>query len=360
VTVGFHSPLPPARTGVADYARSLLRALQRRTRVLVNAPAADVRLYHLGNNQLHRDIYFQSLRAPGVVVLHDANLHHFYLGALTEPEYVAEFVYNYGEWSRSFAADLYRSRARSAADPRYFAFPMLRRVAESARRIVVHNPAARRAVLAHAPHADVIEIPHLFDPPPLPEPAEVIRLRARLGVPAATLLVGVFGHLRESKRLPSLLRALPPDAVLLISGDFASSDLERALTPLLGRPNIRRTPYLPEHDFWVHALAVDVCVNLRYPQSGETSGIGIRLMGLGKPVIATRSDSETVPEPAAIYIDPGAAEEEMLRAALEWLATDLESAREIGRRAAAHIAGNHHIDRVAESYLDALQACQTG
>jgi len=80
VTVGFDAPLPPARTGVADYAAALLSALRRRGTVEVNPRRADVWLYHLGNNQLHRDIYRRALARPGIVVLHDAVLQHFFLG----------------------------------------------------------------------------------------------------------------------------------------------------------------------------------------------------------------------------------------------------------------------------------------
>jgi len=99
-------------------------------------------LYHLGNNPLHRDIYRRALARPGVVVLHDAVLHHFLLGWLDRAAYLEEFAFNYGDWSRGLAAELWRSGRRSAQDPRYFQYAMLRRVAESARAVVVHNPGA--------------------------------------------------------------------------------------------------------------------------------------------------------------------------------------------------------------------------
>ena len=75
----------------------------------------------------------RALERPGVVVLHDAVLHHFFLGQLSEPRYVDEFVYNYGEWNRGLARDLWRGRAASGADDRYFDYPMLKRVAERSR-----------------------------------------------------------------------------------------------------------------------------------------------------------------------------------------------------------------------------------
>ena len=91
MTVGFHSPMPPCRTGVADYSAALLAALRRHGPVTVGASQADVHLYHLGNNQLHREIYRRALDTPGVVVLHDAVLHHYFLGSLERASYVEEF-----------------------------------------------------------------------------------------------------------------------------------------------------------------------------------------------------------------------------------------------------------------------------
>ena len=303
MTIGFFSPLPPARSGVADYSAQLLRALAPLGSVRVNAPGADVSLYHLGNNPLHREIYGHALTTPGVAVLHDAVLHHFFLGAGGEREYVSEFVYNYGRWSEDLARELWRRRSRSAADPEYFRYPMIKRIVERSRAVIVHNPRAAELVHEHVPGAAVYEIPHLFAlPADLPAQSEVIRWRAEHGVAPHTFLIGVFGHLRESKRLPAVLRAIQrarrsADMMLLVAGDFVSTDLARSAEPLLhDDPGILRAGYLDERDFWLCASAVDACVNLRYPPAGETSGIAIRLMGLGKPVLVTAGE-ETVALP---------------------------------------------------------------
>src|ERR1019366_195520 len=101
-----------------------------------------VHLYHLGNNRLHQDIYTPALATPGGVVLHDAVLHHFLLGSLSQERYISEWVYNYGEWRRDLGEELWRERARASVDPRYFQFPMLRRGVEGSPSGVVHNPGA--------------------------------------------------------------------------------------------------------------------------------------------------------------------------------------------------------------------------
>jgi glycosyltransferase involved in cell wall biosynthesis len=365
MTVGFFSPMPPARTGVADYSAELLRALEPHGSVKVNARDADVPLYHLGNNGLHREIYGQALAKPGIAVLHDAVLHHFFLGGGNEREYVAEFVYNYGHWSEDLAHELWRRRSRSAADPEYFRYPMLKRVVQRSRAVIVHNPRAAELVHEHVRGTIVHEIPHLFAlPGELPSPSEVIRWRAGLGVAPRTFLVGVFGHLRESKRLLALLRAFQrarrsADIVLLVAGDFVSSDLARSAEPLLRNDaGILRIGYLDEHDFWVCASAVDACINLRYPMAGETSGIAIRLMGLGKTVLVSAGEETSrFPEAACVRVDPGHAEEEMLVEYLVWLARHPEDSRAIGQRAASYIRQHHAPARVAELYWKALQDC---
>jgi len=363
MTAGLFAPLPPAATGVADYAACLLEGLRARGRVEVDDAEADVALYHIGNNPLHRAIYERALGRPGVTVLHDAMLQHFFLSWLDKAGYIGEFVYNYGEWMTDFAGDLWAGRSRSGADARYFEYPMLKRIAERSRAVIVHNAAAARAVRRHAPEARIEEIPHLFVPPArLPSESETELFRGQLGLGPRTLLAGVFGHQRETKRLPVVMRALDrvsrggADVRLLVAGAFVSTDLERALAPMLADPRVMRVGYLPEPEFWRYSTAVDVCVNLRFPTTGETSGIGVRMMGIGKPVIFIAGEElARIPENAALRVEMGALEEEMLAGYLAWLAEDREAAREIGCRAAAHIAREHSLEGVAERYWSVLK-----
>lgn len=345
---------------MADYSAALLGAMGAVGEIAANPESCEVGLYHLGNNHLHREIHSRALRAPGVVVIHDAVLHHFYLGTLMAAEYEEEVVYNYGEWARELARELWRDRSRSATDARYFEYPLLRRAVERARAVVVHNPAAGSIARAHGARA-VFEIPHLVEtPPPLPGYA-VERLRRELGADERTLLCGVFGHLRESKRLAGVLRAVAGSRGkirLLVAGEFASSDLARAMAPHLDRPGVMRRGYLSGPDFWRHAQAVDLAINLRYPGAGESSGIGIRLMGLGKPVIFS-AGQETLRFPAGscVPIDSGPAEEEALAGALTWLAHDRRAAGAIGALAQQHVRLEHAPKKVAGEFWNVLNRC---
>jgi glycosyltransferase involved in cell wall biosynthesis len=359
VTVGFFSPLPPARTGVADYSAALLEELLRQGKIEIAPARCDIALYHLGNNQLHTAIYRRALAEPGVAVMHDAVLHHFLLGYLSETAYLDEFVYNYGEWNRSLASDLWRLRANSASDERYFRYPMLRRVAESARAVVVHNPAAARIVSQHAPRARVVEIAHLFAPPALPSDADVMRYRQRIGLDPGAFVFGVFGYLRESKRIATVLDAFAtvhaqnPNTALLIAGDFVSPTYAAAIDTRA--PGVVRLPHVPEAEFWLAARAIDACINLRYPAAGETSGIAIRMMGVAKPVLLTEGEEiARFPEDACIRIASGAAERESLLAHMILLTSISGVASAIGERGAGHIAARHRVTQAAKQYWDLL------
>jgi glycosyltransferase involved in cell wall biosynthesis len=360
VTIGFYSPMPPARTGVADYSAALLGALQQRGDVKVAPKQSDVALYHLGNNRIHAPMYRRALSEPGVVVLHDAVLHHFLLGQLTRQEYIEEFLYNYGAWNRGLAEELWESRAASGTDGRYFQFPMLRRVTERSRAVIVHNPAAARMVTEHAP-ARVIEIPHLFCAPELPGEAEALRYREALGFGGARFLFGVFGYLRESKRVAAILEVFAslrrerPDVGLLLAGAFVSADLERLARGLLESPGVVYRPYLSSREFWLAASAIDACINLRYPAAGETSGIAIRIMGIAKPVLVTDSQECTrFAEDGCVRVAAGIAERDSLWSHMVLLTSLPGVGRAIGERGAAHVRARHDLEKVADQYWSAL------
>jgi glycosyltransferase involved in cell wall biosynthesis len=366
MTVGYHAPPPGSHSGVADYAETLRTALQRLGPVETGASKADIHLYHLGNNRLHDDIYARALATPGVAVLHDAVLHHFLLGALSKEHYIAEWIYNYGEWRRDLGEELWRERASASVDPRYFQFPMLRRVVERSPVVIVHNPGA--AAMACGQGAKrVVVIPHFCeageppDAPPLV--VDAARLREKIGIAQGTRLFGIFGYLREPKRVLQCIKAfrrlhaVRPETALLLVGEVVSRDLERILQNEVPHPAIRRLGRLNERDFRITAAAVDCCLNLRYPGAGETSGIAVKLMGLGKPVIVTdNAENADFPPAAVLRVSPGVAEAEELFEHMLLVTEFPVIAREIGSEARLHIRQRHGLDQVARQYWETLCA----
>ena len=99
--VAFFSPLPPSPSGIADYSQALLAPLGRLVELEVFADAArefrpgdfDLALYQIGNNPYHDFVYETALRHPGVVVMHESNLHHL----------MADITIRRGDWDAIFA-----------------------------------------------------------------------------------------------------------------------------------------------------------------------------------------------------------------------------------------------------------------
>ena len=258
------------------------------------------------------------------------------LGSLSREAYIAEFVYNYGEWHRNLAQDLWSGRSHSGSAPEYFAYPMLRRAMEAAHLVIVHNPAAARLANEHG--ASRVEfVPHFIEHHPAPPAQDVFAWRAGQGIGYGTCLFGVFGHLRESKRIPAIVRAIaqqpPGTAALLVQGEWGSDALRQSLEP----QGVIRVGATSEAMFRLLIAAVDVGVNLRYPSAGESSGVLARLMAAAKPAIVTRGEELSHLPPGIVWpITPGPGEAEQLTCAIAYLAQHRTSRLEMGRAAHAY------------------------
>ena len=358
---GFDSPLPPARSGVAEYAASLMQAMRKSGEIVTYPQRADCWLYHVGNNREHHAaIYQRALSHPGVVVLHDAVLMHLLLGTLDEAQFVEEYVYNYGRWHEAQARRLWEERARSGASQEYYRHPMLRRLCESARAVVVHNPRAAELVAQHAGGARVVEIPH-FAPDATVPADRVEEWRKRCGFAPGTYVFGLFGHLRESKRvLPALraFQALGEGVGLVVAGRFQSPALAEAARPFIESPAVRTFDYLEdESDLRALIAMVDCGLSLRWPSAGETSAITLRLMAAAKPVIVTKApEVSRFPDGLCVAVETGPVEEPVLVESMNWLKTDRAAGRRMGAIAREWLARHHSLNDVAAEYWKVLRS----
>src|SRR5580704_2224436 len=166
--VAFFSPLPPNRSGIADYSEALLEHLKPLAALEVfgdgdrqfDASRFDIAVYHLGNNPYHGFVYEAALRHPGVVVMHESNLHHL-IADLTIRRgdwdaYLRECEYEGGPAALAFAR---RVRALEVG-PDYDGLRMIRRVLESARAVIVHSEFMVGEMRAAGFRKPMARIPH--------------------------------------------------------------------------------------------------------------------------------------------------------------------------------------------------------
>ena len=197
--LAFVSPLPPAPTGIADYAADVLGLLAGRHEIdafhdqeevdpsrlppscslhraatLLERNAArpyDLVIYQMGNGRTHDHVYDLLPRLPGMLVLHDLVLHHSRAGMfLDSPEarayardpssarlrqaamgpfraYAEELAYAYP----AQAGRLDQAFLETVGDLLPYAFPLFRIPVEAARLVAVHNGFMAEAIRAEAP-----------------------------------------------------------------------------------------------------------------------------------------------------------------------------------------------------------------
>jgi len=124
----------------------------------------------------------------------------------------------------------------------------------------------------------------------------------------------------------------------------------------VAQPGVVRIGHTGDAEFSLLSDGIDACINLRQPSAGETSGIAMRLMALGKPVILTDSEENSrLPEDGCLRVPRGEAEADALAESMSLLAQFPEAAREIGRRGQAHVREHHALERVAGLYWRVLE-----
>lgn len=369
--VAYYSPMPPERTGVADYSALLVPALGRRVDLDVRprgrkraARGVDLCLYHVGNNpDAHGWVVDALRRRPGVVVLHDFVLHHLVAGMTVGRRdghgYLDAMERDHGVVGRLLAHGVLDKRIPPLWESRPEEFPLASFVLEHATGLVVHSRTV--AALARAAGYDrrIWVIPHPAWPVPEVEP------QRRGDGP----VVGCFGVVNASKRIPELLRAFArvrerhPDATLLLVGPTAPGfDLDRRLQRLgLAGGGLEREGWVDENRLWALMAGADVCVNLRHPTMGETSGTVIRALSLGKPLVVSDVGwFSELPEGVALKVPVDERETDDLEAALELLLTREDVRDELGPAGAALARREHDLERVAERYAATLEEAAGG
>lgn len=168
--LAYVSPLPPERSGIADYSAQLLRELSRHYEIdvivaqqqvsdpwvkgccnersidwfIANAERYDRVLYHFGNSVYHQHMVDLLNRVPGVVVLHD-----FFIGHMLANREAT------GSSAHAWSDALYRSHGYAALRERFengaaeagtvaFKYPCNLGVLQQARGIIVHSDYSRQ------------------------------------------------------------------------------------------------------------------------------------------------------------------------------------------------------------------------
>jgi glycosyltransferase involved in cell wall biosynthesis len=371
--------MPPERSGIADYSALIVPALARRLDVRVvrrgrtrPARGTDVSVYHVGNNpDAHGWIVDALRRRPGVVVLHDFVLHHLVAGLTIGRRdghgYLDAMEREGGVVGRLLGHGVLDKRIPPLWESRADEFHLAGEVLGLATGVIVHSRYVEEKARSTGFERPIWRVPH----PAWPVPPLGFSGSERLSgsEPQGRPLIGCFGNVNASKRIPQLLEAFArlrrdrsEARLLLVGATSPGFDLDRRLQRLgLSGDGIIRQDYVREERLWSLMAACDVCVNLRAPTMGETSGSVVRQLSLGKPIVVSDVGwFSELPDDVALKVPVDEREVDTLYAALEVLARDEGARRAMGAAAAELARREHDLERVAELYTAAIEQAAGG
>jgi glycosyltransferase involved in cell wall biosynthesis/SAM-dependent methyltransferase len=357
--------MPPSRSGIADYSEALVAELGKLMDLeivssadQVHDPARfDAAIYHLGNNPHHDFVYEAAIANPGIVVMHEANLHHLIAHVTIRRDrwdaYIAEAELNGGAPARQ-RAELTRTLT---IGPDYEGCKMIRRVLDSAKGIVVHSHFMVEEMHKAGYKGPIVVIPHGAWVPQV----DGAPFREKLGIGPDTPLVGTFGHLKPYKRIQEALRAFRrvvkeyPEARMILVGE-PHPEIRLDSLP----PSVKLIGFAEIDEFVGYMAACDIVLNLRFPTVGESSGSLLRAMGLGKAVLVSNLGSfAEFPNDAVLKVPVGVEEDEVLFEYLKLLVSRPDLSQALGQSAKRYVEETCNWSVVAGAYAQFLETLES-
>jgi glycosyltransferase involved in cell wall biosynthesis len=105
-----------------------------------------------------------------------------------------------------------------------------------------------------------------------------------------------------------------------------------------------------------YMMAIDVCVNLRYPTAGETSGSLIRALAFGKPTLVSDvGQFVEIPDSCCWKVDLDRTEEALLSAYMQELAQNETVRQGMAENVLRYARANLSWEKVASQYAEFIE-----
>lgn len=387
--LAYVSPLPPAKSGIADYSRELLPELAKyyQIELIVDQPEVsdpwltanfpirtaewfdkhageyDRILYHFGNSEWHKHIFNLLERHPGVVVLHD-----FYLSN------VLHWMDCTGYASGIFRKELYRSHgwgalvelAKSGEEAVVWKYPCNLSVIRGAEGIIVHSQHAKELANAWYGKGTSQEWQIIPQPYKIPPSSERSSARDNLGLRSDDFLICSFGFFAPTK-LPEIILegwlesniAHNPRCRLVFVGHFFDQELEAKIKERAKQAGVadrvQITGHVPREIYERYLAAADVAVQLRTKSRGETARTVLDCLAWGLPtVVNAHGWLAELPNHVVLKI-PDAVRPSDVAEALEKLYQNPDLRRRLGEAGRAYVKETCSPGRVAAQYFQAIE-----
>jgi glycosyltransferase involved in cell wall biosynthesis len=306
--LAFISPLPPTRSGVADYSAATLAALRPLCDVAIftgptitaapymSAGRYDAVLTVIGNAP--SPAYDFAIRYGSAILCHDSRL----LGLATTKGLAHAAQLASSELNRVVTeADILAWVEDESKRETPFLSPL-----SAARPAIFHTAAPTAWLREKCPGTPTHHLPFAiyrsFDGPITP--AMRAAARANLGWPAAEKIICSFGFIGRAKGITAALHALtrlPDTRLLFVGADSDGAEQIRTLTTQLALQNrvSFANSYVSESAYRTHLLAADAALQLR-ESTGNISGALSDCIAAGLPAVATADLAQNLSAPPYI------------------------------------------------------------
>lgn len=392
--LAYASPMPPQRTGIANYySKNLLPHLARHFDIDVFwdglAPEETVEgvrkayplgqledrcddydgiIYHLGNNSLyHKNIYDLAWRIPGIAVLHDYNLHPFmlqsYLMKGNHEMYQAALEEGYGKEGAEHFLNIMAKRQR----PDIWKYPMSHAIVKRSKATIVHHHWVRAQFPRELPVYVIPLLAQAYEAKSEKEKSEAFR--AKYGIKRHEFVIGCYGFINSNKRPEkvvgalSILRQKGYPARVVFAGEL-SPEIPH-LVDLIKRSGLQEaviiTGYLNDEEYIGSLAAADLAVNLRYPTMGEASATLVEALAYGKATIVSKVNQYMeYPENVCWKVDVGQNEINQLADYIEVLLKEPAVRERQGLYAQEFASNAMGVETVSEEYWHVISKCIEG
>jgi len=380
--IALFSPVNPIPSGISDYTEELIPELVKfwdvdlyvekgfhmestKIRDLVNIIEYDSKIfkpenydeiiYHMGNNlKAHKYIYNALLQFKGVVVLHDYMLQGFYAEKYDFDrdknffiELQKKYYDNIGKEIADYVINELPHPILDTSES--INYPLNEEIITNAKSLIVHSKFLKDLIEKKF-NTSVYLIPHHGHNI---KKFNTEKIRTDLGVSQDDILICSTGFINKNKRVQTILSALDEINVSNIKYLIQGKDNCSLMTniPKKNKVKIIRKGYVSLEELEGYICSSDICVNLRYPTMGESSGSLLRMMSYGKPVLVTNGGSySNFPDYTVIKVDPDILEKEMIKKSVLELIKDKDFRFSIGREARNYVERECSIKRCASLY----------
>ncbi len=390
--IAFFTPLPPIQSGISDYSVDILNSLSEyfdidvfiddaykvecdlnnninvynHKRFNVKENYYDI-IYQVGNSEYHIYMFAYIKKYKGTVVLHDYNLH----GVVQHKALYIE-KRNFKLYSDFLLEDLDEGVVQSYLSQlsngevglKINEMELNGFITNYANKIIVHSDEAKEKLLRKDISRNVRTIRSYAK---IEDLVDNVRIKENNGIDKKNIVISSFGHIHETKRAIPTIKAFSKlcknysNIKYLFVGklDSVLSDtFNNTVRELHLEDRITVTGYTELQKFEEYINMTDICLNLRYPYNGETSGSLMRILAKGKSVIVNNIGSfSEIPDNACIKI-PNVAEmtEEQeideIYHAMDLLVSKEEARIEMGINARKYAEQNLDLNVIAKQYAD--------